>query len=102
MAAVESNWIVNLKSNKSTIVVGTLLVIAIIMFIVAFTYMSTFAGHKDDWNEIQKQVSQTFTYTGIGTFLLLLALCIFVIQDPTYTMIITLILSVQYMNHLKL
>ena len=69
MAAVESNWIVNLKSNKSTIVVGTLLVIAIIMFIVAFTY------------------------TGIGTFLLLLALCIFVIQDPAYTMIITLILS---------
>ena len=55
--------------------------------------MSTFAGHKDDWNEIKKQVSQTFTYTGIGTFLLLLALCIFVIQDPTYTMIITLILS---------
>lgn len=93
MSANSSDLLSNITNNKLTFSVGLLLIIAIIMFIVSFSYMAKFAGHADDWNVIKEQISQIFMYTGIGISFLMLALFLFIIQDPTYTMRITLILS---------
>lgn len=89
----DTSWLVNLTDNKLMVFIGVLLVLSIIMFIISFSFMSSYAGHADEWNIIKDQISKIFMYTGIGMGFLMLALFLFIMQDPTYTMRITLILS---------
>ena len=68
------------STNKSTAIIILISIIAIVMFILSFVYTAKFVGRKDDWNQIQPQVTEILIYTIIGTISFTIASLIFYTQ----------------------
>jgi cytochrome b561 len=71
---------------KGSIGIVITTVIGIGMFIGAFVSSSKFVGSKDDWNQVQPQITRVLIYTLIGTFAFMLAALLFFIQDSAKAM----------------
>lgn len=61
-------------------------IIGIAMFVSAFVSSSKYVGSKDDWNQVQPQITRVLIYTLIGTFAFMLAALLFFIQDSAKAM----------------
>ena len=68
-------------SNTSTAIIILISIIAIVMFIISFVNTAKFVGRKDDWNQIQPQVTEILIYTIIGTICFTIASLIFYTQQ---------------------
>ena len=72
---------INKAQNISTAIIVIISILAIIMFIVSFVNTAKFVGRKDDWNQIQSQVTEILIYTIIGTICFTIASLIFYTQQ---------------------
>ena len=72
---------INTSQNISTAIIVAISIIAIIMFILSFVNTAKFVGRKDDWNQIQSEVTKILIYTVIGTICFTIASLIFYTQQ---------------------
>jgi len=83
-----------LKSmGSSSIGIWVFGVISVGLFIGAFVNMSNFVGSKDDWNQIQPQITKILILTLIGTFGLIITTLLYFIQDSQKTIYFILVLA---------
>lgn len=68
------------SQNVQTGIIIIISILAIIMFIVSFVNTAKFVGRKDDWNQIQSEVTKILIYTIIGTICFTIASLIFYSQ----------------------
>ena len=69
------------------------LAIAIGLFISSTITLSAYVGSKDSWNQLKDHVKKTMIMTIIGSTVLFIGLLLYVLQDPSKTMYIVLLLG---------
>ena len=68
-------------------------IIPIILFIVSIVQLSKFVGNKDDWNNIQPQVSTVLGLTLTAVVVLIIMAGLYFYQDPSRAIFFILIIS---------
>lgn len=68
-------------------------VIFVSLFVAAFVKLAQFMGDKDNWNDIQTQLSTIAPLIIVGTIAFTVAILFYISQNPTYAIYLLIVIS---------
>lgn len=68
-------------------------ILFIVFFVIGFVRLSSFAGDKEDWNDLKPKITEILIYTLVATFAFCIAALLYFIQDTQKAIYFSIIVS---------